>query len=166
MINLAPYDSTWAQQFNEQESLIRRALGDAALDVEHVGSTAVPGLSAKPIIDVNLTVPNSVDEAAYAPRLMDAGYELVHREPDWFEHRMFKGHNPEVNLHVFSKGAPELARMRAFCDQLRNNPTDRTLYERTKRNLAKQPWKTTQDYADAKTGVVKEILGHCALRAR
>jgi len=107
-------------------------LGQHALRVEHVGSTSIPGLTAKPIVDIVLVVADSRDEAAYAPALEKAGYKLRIREPEWHEHRMFKGGDDKVNLHVFSTGCPEVDRMLGFRDWLRCNEEDRELYARTK----------------------------------
>jgi GrpB-like predicted nucleotidyltransferase (UPF0157 family) len=137
---------------------IRDALGSRALRIEHAGSTSVPGLAAKPVIDIVLVLADSADESAYAPALESAGYALRIREPDWFEHRMFKGLDPEVNLHVYSEGCSEIDRTLLFRDWLRSNPADRDLYERTKRELASQEWEHIQNYADAKTAVVGEII--------
>ena len=120
----------------------------------------MPGLAAKPIIDILLLVPDSRDEPAYVPALEAAGYVFSFREPDWFEHRMFKGPDTRIHLHVFSSGEPEAARMLRFRDHLRVHDADRELYERTKRELAQRDWTVGQDYADAKTQVVQEILGH------
>lgn len=118
----------------------------------------MPGLIAKPVIDIVLVVRDSADEAAYAPLLEAAGYSLQHREPDWHQHRMFHGPDTRVNLHVFSTGCPEIHRMVVFRDRLRSDPSDRDLYARTKLELAQKEWKHTQNYADAKTSVVEEIL--------
>jgi GrpB-like predicted nucleotidyltransferase (UPF0157 family) len=126
--------------------------------IEHVGSTSVPGLAAKPRIDVLLVVADSADEPAYAPPLEAAGYVLRIREPDWHEHRVFKGPDTDINLHVFASGSPEIERMLLFRDRLRTNVSDRQLYEQTKRRLAEKQWRYTQNYADAKTEVVEEIL--------
>jgi GrpB-like predicted nucleotidyltransferase (UPF0157 family) len=131
--------------------------------VEHVGSTSVPGLLAKPVIDVLLVVVNSADEDAYAPALEAAGYMLRIREPEWYEHRSFNGPDMTVNLHVSSEGCEEIERMLRFRDWLRGNEADGELYARTKRELALQEWKTVQDYAEAKTGVVREIMARCEL---
>lgn len=120
---------------------IRGALGDRVRLLEHVGSTSVPGLSAKPIIDIVLAVPDSADEAAYVPPMEAAGYVLRIREPEWFEHRLFRGTDPSANIHVFTEGTGEIDRMLAFRDWLRNNEGDRLLYERTKRELAAREWK-------------------------
>jgi GrpB-like predicted nucleotidyltransferase (UPF0157 family) len=164
-IELADYDPAWPELYEREAETIRAALGDRALVLEHAGSTSVPGLAAKPIIDIVLTVTDSADEDAYVPALEDAGYVLSIREPDWHEHRALKGTEPTVNLHVFSTGCLESERMLAFRDRLRTNEADRELYERTKRDLAERTWKYTQDYADAKTEVVEEILGR-AMRDR
>ncbi len=155
---LAEYDPEWPAMYARGEEKIRAALGDRALQVEHTGSTSVPGLAAKPIIDITLVVADSADEAAYVADLEAAGYTLRIREPDWFEHRLLKGTDPSVNLHVFSAGCEEIDRMLAFRDRLRSSDADRELYERTKRELAAREWKYTQHYADAKSKVVQQIM--------
>jgi GrpB-like predicted nucleotidyltransferase (UPF0157 family) len=157
-IRIVDYDPAWPRQFEQEENRIRAALGARVLRIEHVGSTSVPGLPAKPVIDIVLAVADSAMEADYAPALEGAGYEFHIREPGWFEHRMFKGPEKNVNLHVFPAGCPEIDRMLAFRDRLRTSESDRELYARTKRELARQPWQRAQDYADAKTPVVQEIL--------
>jgi GrpB-like predicted nucleotidyltransferase (UPF0157 family) len=155
---LAEYEPEWPRQFAREEKRIRDALGDAALQVEHVGSTSIPGLAAKPVIDIALVVPDSTDEAAYVPALEAAGYTLRIREADWFEHRLLKDTDPNVNLHVFPAGCPEVERMLRFRDHLRRDAADRLLYEQTKRELAQREWKYVQHYADAKSDVVEAIL--------
>lgn len=159
LVELVDYDADWPRLFEREAERIRGALGDHALLVEHVGSTSVPGLAAKPIVDVVLVVPDSSDEQAYVPPLEAAGYVLRIREPEWFEHRVLKGPDTRVNLHVFTAGCEEIDRMLAFRDHLRADQADRDLYLRTKRELAGREWKYTQHYADAKTAVVEEILG-------
>jgi GrpB-like predicted nucleotidyltransferase (UPF0157 family) len=118
----------------------------------------VPGLAAKPIIDVVLVVADSSDEASYLPALEAAGYRLRIRTPAWEEHRMLKGADPAVNLHVFSQGSPEVARMLRFRDRLRADPGERARYEAAKRELAARRWTFLQDYADAKTAVIEDIV--------
>jgi len=160
---LVDSDSTWPHQYKEEAQRILTALGDRALRIEHVGSTSVPGLLAKPIIDIALVVAESSNEPDYAAALETAGYRLHLREPGWYEHRLFKGADRGVNLHVFSSGCPEVERMVRFRDWLRTRSDDRELYARTKRALAEQNWKYTQNYADAKSAVVEEIMAR-ALR--
>ena len=157
-IYLAPYDPAWPSLFARLKRQIREAVGDRMLLLEHVGSTSVPGLSAKPIIDMVMAVADSSDEAAYVKPLEAKGYTLRIREPDWYEHRLLK--TPEIagNLHVFSAGCPEIERMVLFRDWLRSHADDRSLYAATKRELAARTWKYTQNYADAKSEVVEAIL--------
>jgi GrpB-like predicted nucleotidyltransferase (UPF0157 family) len=157
-ITLAEYDPAWPARYEREAAQIRAAMGDRARLIEHVGSTAVPGLAAKPRIDVLLAVADSSDEASYVPALEAAGYVLHIREPGWHEHRAFRGLKTDLNLHVFSEGCVEIERMLRFRDHLRRNKADRLLYERQKRALAKRTWKYGQHYADAKTTIVEEIL--------
>jgi len=145
---------------------VRTALSDRALLLEHVGSTSVPGLCAKPVIDMILAVADSADEAAYVPSLEAHGFRLRIREKDWFEHRLLECSEIEANLHVFSKGCPEIDRVLAFRDWLRVNEEDRRLYEDTKRALAVRRWTQVQDYADAKSDVVRTILGRALAATR
>ncbi len=157
-IYLASYDPAWPSLFTRIKQQIQEALEDDVLLLEHVGSTSVPGLSAKPIIDIVLAVADSSDEAAYVERLEGKGFTLRIREPDWYEHRLLKSSDPSANLHVFSDGCEEIDRMLLFRDWLRDHADDRLLYEGKKRELASRIWKYTQNYADAKSEVVHEIL--------
>jgi GrpB-like predicted nucleotidyltransferase (UPF0157 family) len=157
-VYLAPYDPTWPSLFARLEKQIREALRDDVLLLEHVGSTSVPGLSAKPIIDMVLAVADSSDEPSYVQALEEKGFALRIREPDWYEHRMFKSPDIQGNLHVFSDGCEEIHRMLLFRDWLRDHADDRAFYEGTKRQLAARTWKYRQNYADAKSQVVQEIL--------
>jgi GrpB-like predicted nucleotidyltransferase (UPF0157 family) len=157
-IELVDYDPSWPQVYRGEEAAIRGALGDRVRAVEHVGSTAVPGLAAKAIIDIVLAVADSTDEAAYVPPLEAVGYTLRRREPADHEHRLFRKLGPRVNLHVYADGCPEIERYLRFRDRLRAAPEERELYERTKRELAQRTWEYAQHYADAKTEVVEAIL--------
>jgi GrpB-like predicted nucleotidyltransferase (UPF0157 family) len=157
-VHLAPYDPAWPSLFEREADRIRVALGTRVRLLEHAGSTAVPGLSAKPIIDMVLAVPDSSDEPAYVPAMEAAGYVLTIREPDWFEHRLFKGPDRNINLHTFSEGCPEIDKMLGFRDWLRAHDDERDLYERTKQELAAREWRYIQHYADAKTAVVEGIV--------
>jgi GrpB-like predicted nucleotidyltransferase (UPF0157 family) len=137
-----------------------------AVLVEHVGSTSVPGLAAKPIIDVLLLVPDPADEAAYVLPLEAAGFLLHLREPDWHQHRLLKGHDPEVNLHVLPEGSEEAARMLLFRERLRADDAERKCYEETKRRLAARTWDRVQDYADAKSDVIEAIIARATRGSR
>jgi len=162
-IQLAAYDPAWPRLYAREAARVRAILGDRVRRLEHVGSTSVPGLAAKPIIDMVLAVSDSADEPAYVPDLEAAGYVLRIREPDWFEHRLFKGPDTNVNLHVYTDGEPEIERMVGFRDYLRTHDDERALYERTKRELAGRRWKYVQNYADAKSEVVVGILARAGL---
>ena len=157
-IVVCDYDPSWPSLFEREVARIRTALGDRVRLLEHAGSTSVVGLPAKPRIDLILAVPDSSNEAAYVPDLEAARYVLCIREPEWFEHRVFKGPDTDVNLHVFTVGCAEIDQMLLFRDWLRTHPEDRDLYANAKRELAKQAWKYVQNYADAKTAIVHEIL--------
>jgi GrpB-like predicted nucleotidyltransferase (UPF0157 family) len=157
-IEIADYDPGWPDLFRREADRIRATLGERALQIEHVGSTSVPELAAKPIIDILLVVADSADEEAYVAPLEAAGYVLRIREPDWHEHRVLKGPDTNVNLHVFSSTSDEIERMLTFRDRLRSHESERLHYERSKRELARRSWNYVQDYADAKTEVVEEII--------
>ena len=134
-VHLAPYDPVWPKWFAQEASRIREALGPQVLLLEHAGSTSVPGLVAKPIIDMVLAVADSADEGAYVPALETCGFVLRIREPDSYEHRLLRrrladAHSDrvgfDVNLHVFSLGCEEVGRMLIFRDWLRDHADDRS----------------------------------------
>lgn len=160
------YNPAWPAWFEWDRERIAVALGETALSIEHVGSTSVPGLPAKPVIDILLQVADSADEPSYVPALTAAGYELRIREPEWLAHRLLRRRATphDVNLHVFSPryAAEEIQRVRVFRDWLRTNEDDRNRYAAKKRELSTRDWRYVDDYAEAKTGVVEEIL----IRAR
>ena len=158
-IHLAPHDPLWESKFLVLASRVRDALSEKVLLLEHVGSTSVPGLSAKPVIDVVLAVADSADESSYVPALEKQGFVLSVREPDWWEHRLFRCPDIDSNLHVFTFGCEEISRMLVFRDWLRTHEDERRRYEHAKRELAARTWKHVQNYADAKSAVVREILG-------
>ena len=157
-LELADYDPRWPARYEREAERIKGALGPRVIRIEHVGSTSVPGLAAKPIIDIVLEVPDSGEERAYVPALEACGYVLRIREPEWFEHRMLRPSDKSVHLHVFSAGCPETERMVRFRDHIRADESDRALYERTKRALAARDWAYMQQYADAKADVVAAIM--------
>jgi GrpB-like predicted nucleotidyltransferase (UPF0157 family) len=162
-VELCAYDPSWPLLAALEAQRVSGVLGDRVLLVEHVGSTSVPGLPAKPIIDMLLVVADSAREEAYVPPMEAAGYVLRIREPDWYEHRMFKGPDTNVNLHVFSAGCVEIERMVGFRDHLRSSAPDRALYAATKRELASRHWNYVQEYADAKTEVVEAIIARAGI---
>lgn len=155
---LVDYDPGWPALYQLEADRIGGALGDKVVRLEHIGSTSVPGLVAKPVIDIVLEVADSAVETDYLPALTAAGYRLVAREPDWYEHRYLKGPDTNINLHVYSAGCPMVDKDVAFRDWLRSHDPDRALYARTKRELAGRPWTYVQQYAEAKTDVILQIL--------
>jgi GrpB-like predicted nucleotidyltransferase (UPF0157 family) len=157
-IVLADYDPEWASSFEREATRIRGILGARVKLLEHAGSTSVVGLPAKPIIDLVLAVSDSGNESSYVPEMELNGYVLRVREPEWFQHRVFKGPDTDINLHVFSVGCSEIDQMLLFRDWLRSHPDERDAYASRKRELAKMEWTFVQNYADAKTGVVNQIL--------
>jgi len=161
-IVVTDYDPAWPERFRREEARIRAALGQAALAIEHIGSTSVPELTAKPIVDILLVVEDSGDEASYLPQLEGAGYVLRVREPDFDEHRMFRTPEKDVHVHVYSGGSPEIGRYLLLRDRLREDEGDRTLYARTKRELAKREWPSVNHYAEAKTRVIEGIIARAA----
>jgi GrpB-like predicted nucleotidyltransferase (UPF0157 family) len=162
-VEIAEYDEAWPSIYARERSIIGQALGDVALSIEHVGSTSVPHLAAKPLIDIVVAVPSADDEAAYVPALERAGYRFVLRESDWFGHRLLRREPRVVNLHVFSDGCAEIDQMTGFRDWLRTRPDDMALYAQTKHRLAEREWVTVQDYADAKSAVVTDIKRRAGL---
>ncbi len=157
-IVILDYDPRWQDKYQAHKHTIANALGDVALRIEHIGSTSVPGLAAKPIIDMLLMVEDSGNEASYLPKLKAAGYVLRVREPDFHEHRMLRTPERDVHIHVFSPGSPEIERYLTFRDRLRRNAHERQRYETTKRSLAAQSWPDMNAYADAKTEVIEGII--------
>jgi GrpB-like predicted nucleotidyltransferase (UPF0157 family) len=162
-VALCDYDPEWRSMFEVERARIDAALGPMAVSIDHVGSTSVPGLAAKPVIDIVLAVPDSTDEAAYVPALELVGFVFAVREPDWFDHRLLRREPGPVNLHVFTVGCSEIEQMLGFRDWLRSHDDDRERYERTKRALARRDWGSVQDYADAKTAVVTDIKRRAGL---
>ncbi|MFD9909002.1 GrpB family protein [Streptomyces sp. NPDC059063] len=164
---LRDYDPRWPEMFEREAARMRERLGGPGHRIEHVGSTSVPGLPAKPVVDLLLVVPDSADEPSYVPALEGLGFALVIREPEWYEHRVLRKHYANepaeyANLHVLSAGCPEADRMLLFRDRLRTHSGDRELYAATKRSLARRTWEYTQNYADAKSEVVADILERAA----
>jgi GrpB-like predicted nucleotidyltransferase (UPF0157 family) len=157
-VEICEYDPSWPEKFQMHARIIAEALGDTALAIEHIGSTSVPDLSAKPIIDILVVVQDSANEPAYLPQLEAAGYVLRVREPDWHQHRMLRTPEHDVHVHIYSVGCPEIQRNLIFRDRLRQSVADRRRYEQTKRELAAQDWADMNEYAAAKTNVIESII--------
>jgi GrpB-like predicted nucleotidyltransferase (UPF0157 family) len=158
-VALADYDPGWPALFEREAARIRSLLGAGILLLAHVGSTSVPGLAAKPIIDILLVVADPADEDRHVRPLEAAGYRVVIRDAAGHEHRALKGPDTDINLHVHHPDSPEVGRHLRFRDRLRASAADRELYQRTKRELAARHWAYIQQYADAKSDVVEDILG-------
>ena len=154
-IVIEEHDPAWAARFEQVQASLHEALGPKAHRIEHFGSTAVPGLAAKGIIDVMLTVEDADDEADYGPALEAHGFNIRVRQAG---HRMYRPPSQDVHVHVCTEGS-DGARVRLlFRDWLRHDAADRRLYEDTKRELARRDWEATNDYSQAKDEVVGEIL--------
>ncbi len=157
-IKIVDYDPQWPLKYREHAGRIRQAVGESALQIEHIGSTSVPGLGAKPIVDLLLVVQDAGNEAAYLPALEADGYVLRVREPDFDEHRMFRTPERDVHVHVFSAGSKEIARHLDFRDHLRTDEGDRNAYEGVKRKLAARDWADMNAYAAAKSDVIEAMI--------
>jgi GrpB-like predicted nucleotidyltransferase (UPF0157 family) len=155
-ITFVDYDPDWALRFGSLRDRIRAAVGPVAIDVEHIGSTAVPGLAAKPIIDILLTVRDVDDEATYVPPMVRAGFVLRVREPG---HRMFRTPERGVHVHVYEPRHQAVRDYLDLRDWLRLDGRDRTRYAEAKRALAARSWSDMNYYADAKSEVITLVLG-------
>ncbi len=158
-IVLCPYDATWPTHFDLHAARVTEALGARALRIAHIGSTSVPGLAAKPIVDMLLVVRDSANEHDYLPELQEAGYVLRVREPRFHEHRMLRTREKNLHLHVYSEGSGEIDRYLLLRGLLRTDAAARTLYETEKRRLARLGcWPSMDDYAKAKTEVIESLI--------
>lgn len=161
-VEIHEYNERWPTLFEQHARKIRETLVDVALRIEHIGSTSVPGLAAKPIIDILLVIADPKNEARYLPALQEAGYELRVREPEFDQHRMVRTPERDVHVHIFPPQSKEIGRYLALRNQLRSNAQDRSEYENLKHALAKREWEDMNDYADAKTEFVEAILAEGA----
>ena len=160
-IEVVEPDASWPDAFEGLKSRISAALGATALSITHVGSTSVPGLPAKPLIDIDLTVPDVTDEDAYVPRLAAAGFDLLLREPSWHQHRFMCAYDPVANIHVWGPDCPEPVRHIIFRDWLIRTPADRDMYAQIKRESAVASNAAGEDvmgYNDRKGAVLQQIL--------
>lgn len=156
-VELVDYDPGWSEHYAGFARQLRERLGDRLRLIEHIGSTSVPGLVAKPVIDIVIGIDDPEVEADYLPDLVREGYDLRVREPG---HRCLRGGSPEmpVNLHCYRPDSPEVERYLRFRDRLRSSASDRALYASVKRGLADREWPDMNYYAEAKSDVVQDIL--------
>jgi GrpB-like predicted nucleotidyltransferase (UPF0157 family) len=152
-LQLHSYDEGWAVLYLDHRRRIRQAV-TADIGIEHIGSTSVPGLAAKPIIDIVVTVDDITAEEDYLDGLLAAGYELRVREPG---HRLVRTPARDAHIHVFQRGDPAVGEYLLLRDHLRRDEDDRALYESTKRALLRRRWDDMNDYADAKSDVISAI---------
>ncbi|KAI1424462.1 GrpB domain protein [Xylaria sp. FL1777] len=160
-LKIVEYRPEWPAMFAEVERRIRQALGDRAIIIQHVGSTSVPGLAAKDVIDIDLAVADTGDEESYVPDLQLAGFKFLFREPTWYQHRFFHLEEPYTNLHVFGSDRSEMVRHRLFRDWLREHEDDRSRYTTAKREAAEASvaaGENIQQYNNRKEAVVRDIL--------
>lgn len=153
-LTLAEHDPGWADTFREHRARILTALEGRDVVVEHIGSTSVPGLAAKPVVDVVVVVEDITAEEDYLGPLLAAGYVLRVREPG---HRLVRTPERDVHVHVYGRGDQAVEDYLLLRDHLRQEGSDRTLYESVKRDLVARRWDDTNDYADAKTEVITAI---------
>jgi GrpB-like predicted nucleotidyltransferase (UPF0157 family) len=165
VIEIVPYRSDWPLRFQSHAERIRNTLGATMLRVEHIGSTSVEGLAAKPIIDILVVVADSAREDLYLPGMLSAGYELRVREPDFEEHRMFRTPERDVQVHFFPAESGEIERHLLFRDFVRANAETRDQYAALKRELSKTDWMDMNEYANAKTEFIEGIIRRARNRA-
>lgn len=154
-VEIVDYTDEWPVRFAHEKERLAEALEGTALRIKHIGSTAVPGLAAKPVVDILVTVADAEDEHTFRAAIEALGYELRVREPG---HRAFRTAARDVNLHIWADDDPEVERHLLFRDRLRNDARDRARYEDVKRELATRRWTDINYYAEAKNEVVAEIL--------
>lgn len=158
-IEVVPYDPEWPARFRRWRERLAVALGAAAVRIDHIGSTAVPGLAAKPVVDVQVSVADVEDEAAFRPAIESAGVALRSREPG---HRYFRpgpGSPREVQVHVWQAGGEFERAHLLFRDYLRSHPAVRDAYASLKRGLAEEYRHDRVGYNEAKTGFILDALG-------
>jgi GrpB-like predicted nucleotidyltransferase (UPF0157 family) len=154
-IQIVEYDPSWPERFARERTRIAAALGAVARRIDHIGSTAVDGLAAKAIVDIDVSVEDPDDEDAYVPVLERAGYRLRVREAG---HRMLRTPALDVHVHVCEIGSDWERRHLLFRDWLRIDSADRIHYAEAKRDLACRDWADMNAYADAKNEIVRQIM--------
>lgn len=163
-IEIVDYDRRWPEEFARERERIALALGPLALRIEHCGSTSVPGLAAKPVIDIQISVARLQPLAPHVSALARIGYTHRPHPDDAFAPFL---HRPERwphshHVHLVGAGGDEERRVLAFRDWLRVHPETARRYESLKRELAPRfaadRFETRQAYADAKGDFIEQVL--------
>ncbi|AEH07777.1 protein of unknown function UPF0157 [Candidatus Protofrankia datiscae] len=155
VIRIVDYDPAWPGRFQAERGRIEAAIGSRARRIAHIGSTSVPGLAAKPIVDIQVSVPDLEDEPHYVTPLEEAGYRLRVRDA---EHRMVRTPDLTVHVHICPVGSPWERRHLLFRDWLRHDTADRAAYQALKQELAARDWPDMNAYADAKPPLIADIM--------
>lgn len=157
-ILVVPYDPQWPTQYEEERTKIIQALGDMIAGIEHFGSTAIPGLAAKPTIDILVLVEQLQPEEVYAKQLHSLGYIPQAFPGDAPDHVLLrKGHPRTHHLHIVLQGSYEHRRHLAFRDYLRTHPETAHAYAEIKSSLAQRYPSDREAYSHAKTDFVRTI---------
>jgi len=159
-LHVVDYDPHWAHIFLVHQQRIQTALAAVPVDIHHIGSTSVPGLPAKPIVDIAIAVDDITAEEDYLTPLLAAGYLLRVREP---AHRLVRTPERDVHVHILEKGDPAITRYLVFRDRLRSDADDRALYAETKKALIRQGFDDMNAYSDAKTDVIAAIVARAVV---
>jgi GrpB-like predicted nucleotidyltransferase (UPF0157 family) len=154
-LEVVPYNDEWSAIFAIHRDRLRAALHAVDVDIEHIGSTSVPGLAAKPIIDIVVAVDDITAEEDYLDPILEAGYLLRVREPG---HRLVRTPSRDVHVHIYEKDDEAVTRYLLFRNRLRTDSGDRDLYSSTKRALITQGFDDMNAYSDAKTDVIAAIM--------
>lgn len=164
---IVPHDPIWSSRFEAESERLQSAFGDQIVRVEHVGSTSVPGLGAKPVVDIQVSVRSMVPRATYMEPLVKLGYRWG-LDPWTDEHEFFSRDEDgqrAFHVHVCGQDSQWERRHLAFRDWLRTHPEDAAAYERLKRDLAERHRRDTYTYADAKTAFIREVEARIAVTA-
>ena len=163
---ILPYDPAWPSLYTAEKERILNEIGQYVVNIEHMGSTAVPGLAAKPVIDILIGVRSLADAPLFIPSLLPLGYDYVNRYEDEmpfrrYLHRKINGEHTH-HLHMVEPDTDFYKVQLAFRDYLRAHPDDRDQYAALKNKLAEKYQKDRMAYTDAKSGFIQGILAKCS----
>jgi len=156
-IELVPYDPGWAALFEEWKEKLIAALPTSPRRIEHVGSTSVPGLAAKPVVDIQVSVDDQEDEATYVPAIESIGVQLRNRDSEHRFFRPFAGHARQVHIHVCQVGSEWERRHIVFRDYLRSNLAARQEYLDAKVSAAARWSDDRLAYTEAKSETIRRL---------